>query len=90
MIAAALAEAHGYEQVGLGYAHYVKRSATVEGTPLEAFCGHVFVPTRDETKLPVCPECQAIYDGNDLEVGSPAGPDHRAQRMSRGGRTTRS
>ncbi len=48
------------------FAHYVKKSAilpsTVEGTPLEALCGKKWIPTRDPSKFPVCPECKEIYE----------------------------
>lgn len=36
--------------------------ARVTGTPLEALCGHVWVPERDPRNLPVCPKCREIYD----------------------------
>jgi Protein of unknown function (DUF3039) len=36
--------------------------ARVEGTPLTALCGYVFVPQRDPKSLPVCPKCKEIYD----------------------------
>jgi hypothetical protein len=53
------------------YAHYVKRDSIVDavvfGNAVEALCGYVWVPSRDPKSLPVCPECQAIYDGNDAE-----------------------
>ena len=49
------------------FSHYVVRSkltgAMVEGTPLQALCGKVWVPSRDPQKYPVCPECKEIYDG---------------------------
>lgn len=35
--------------------------ARVEGTPLEALCGHVWVPSRDPKQLPVCEKCKEIY-----------------------------
>lgn len=48
------------------FAHYVVRNkltgALVEGTPLQALCGKVWVPSRDPNRYPVCPECQEIYD----------------------------
>lgn len=37
-------------------------AARVEGTPLEALCGHVWVPSRDPRVLPVCQPCRDIYD----------------------------
>ena len=36
--------------------------ARVFGTPLEALCGHVWVPSRDPKQLPVCEECKSIYE----------------------------
>jgi Protein of unknown function (DUF3039) len=36
--------------------------ARIEGTPLTALCGYVFVPQRDPKSLPVCPKCKEIYD----------------------------
>ena len=35
--------------------------ARVNGTPVEALCGHVWVPARDP-KQPVCQACTEIYD----------------------------
>ena len=34
----------------------------VEGTPLEALCGHVWVPSRDPKQLPVCQRCKDVYE----------------------------
>lgn len=49
------------------FSHYVVRNklteAMVEGSPLTALCGKVWVPSRDPKKYPVCPECKEIYDG---------------------------
>ena len=36
--------------------------ARIEGTPLTALCGHVFVPQRDPKSLPICGKCKEIYD----------------------------
>lgn len=35
--------------------------ARVNGTPLEALCGAIFVPSQDPTKLPRCEPCQDAY-----------------------------
>ena len=35
----------------------------VEGTPVVALCGKVWVPSRDPQRYPVCPECKEIWDG---------------------------
>lgn len=37
-------------------------AARVNGTPLEALCGVVFVPHRDPSGLPLCQKCKEIYD----------------------------
>jgi hypothetical protein len=34
----------------------------INGTPLEALCGHVWVPSRDPRKLPMCEKCKEIYE----------------------------
>ncbi|MFM7870377.1 MAG: DUF3039 domain-containing protein, partial [Actinomycetota bacterium] len=36
--------------------------ARIEGTPLEALCGHRWIPSRDPKQLPLCEECKAIYE----------------------------
>lgn len=48
-------------------AHIVKdknkvTEAYLKGTPVEALCGHVFVPTKDPKKLPVCQMCKDLAD----------------------------
>lgn len=40
---------------------YVMR-ARVEGFPITAVCGFVWIPNKQATGLPVCDECQAIHD----------------------------
>jgi hypothetical protein len=36
--------------------------ARIYGTPVEALCGHVWVPSRDPKQLPVCEKCKSIYE----------------------------
>lgn len=36
--------------------------ARINGTPIEALCGHVWVPARDPKQLPVCQSCKEVYD----------------------------
>ncbi len=36
--------------------------ARVMGTPVEALCGHVWVPSRDPKQLPVCEKCKNVYE----------------------------
>lgn len=46
------------------FAHYVLKSeaaaAYIEGTPVRALCGKVWVPSRDPSRYPLCPECKEI------------------------------
>lgn len=36
--------------------------ARIYGTPVEALCGHVWVPSRDPGRYPMCQKCKEIYD----------------------------
>ena len=36
--------------------------ARIYGTPLEALCGHVWIPSRDSKQLPLCDKCKDIYE----------------------------
>ena len=36
--------------------------ARINGTPIEALCGFVWVPSRDPRQLPVCQACKEVYD----------------------------
>ncbi len=36
--------------------------ARVMGTPIEALCGFVWVPSRDPKQLPVCEKCKSVYE----------------------------
>lgn len=36
--------------------------ARINGTPVEALCGFVWVPSRDPKQLPICEECKGIYE----------------------------
>jgi Protein of unknown function (DUF3039) len=48
------------------FSHYAPKdkilTAMVEGTPVRALCGKVWVPSRDPNRFPVCPECKEIYE----------------------------
>ena len=48
------------------FAHYVLKDkimdSAVNGTPVIALCGKVWVPSRDPKRFPVCPECKQIYE----------------------------
>lgn len=47
------------------HCHYTHRKhiagSTIEGSAVRALCGAYFVPCRDHTDLPVCPNCQQRY-----------------------------
>ena len=49
------------------FAHYVKKEKIVEsavmGAPVVALCGKVWIPNRDPSNFPVCPQCQEIHAG---------------------------
>ena len=36
-------------------------AARIEGTPIEALCGHIWVPSRDPRQLPLCEPCKQVY-----------------------------
>ena len=36
--------------------------ARINGTPLEALCGHRWIPSRDPKQLPLCTKCKDIYE----------------------------
>jgi hypothetical protein len=36
--------------------------ARINGTPLTALCGHVWVPSRDPRQVPACQVCVDIYN----------------------------
>lgn len=48
------------------YSHFVKKdkivASAVEGTPVTALCGKVWIPNRDPQKFPVCPKCKDMMD----------------------------
>ena len=35
--------------------------ARISGTPVEALCGFVWVPSRDPKQLPICERCKEVY-----------------------------
>jgi len=48
--------------------HYAPKDkimqAMIEGTPVRALCGKIWVPSRDPERFPVCPECKEIYEND--------------------------
>lgn len=49
------------------FSHYAPADevtyALVEGVPIVALCGKVWVPHRDPQKYAVCPTCKELYEG---------------------------
>jgi hypothetical protein len=48
------------------FSHYVPKDklmqAMIDGIPVRALCGKLWVPSRDPQRFPVCPECKRIYE----------------------------
>ena len=48
------------------FAHDVSRDRIAEsrltGRPVVALCGKIWVPKRDPSQYPVCPDCQRLYE----------------------------
>lgn len=48
------------------FSHYVKHedleAAMLEGKPALALCGKKWLPTKDATRFPVCPECKDKWE----------------------------
>jgi len=47
------------------FAHYVRKAdivrSNVEGVPVQALCGKVWIPNRDPERYPVCPTCKELH-----------------------------
>lgn len=47
------------------FAHYVSKEdmleAYVNGKPVVALCGKIWVPSKDPEKFPICPACKEIH-----------------------------
>ena len=47
------------------FAHYVEKAKIVEsavtGEPVKALCGKVWIPNRDHSRFPICPDCEKIH-----------------------------
>jgi hypothetical protein len=50
------------------FSHYAPKDqimqAMVEGTPVRALCGKLWVPSRDPQRFPVCPVCKDLYENH--------------------------
>lgn len=48
------------------FAHYAPKDeiteALINGTPIMALCGKVWVPSRNPENFQMCPECKEVYD----------------------------
>ena len=48
------------------FAHYAEAEeitrALVEGIPIVAMCGKIWIPTRAPDSFPICPRCKEMYD----------------------------
>lgn len=48
------------------FAHYVPKAqleaAIFDGTSCLALCGKTWLPTKDATRYPVCPECKDVFE----------------------------
>lgn len=48
------------------WSHYVRKEdimrSAVDGVPVKALCGKVWVPGRDPEKYPVCPSCKDMMN----------------------------
>lgn len=59
------------------FSHYVPKAklteAMVNGTPVVALCGKIWVPSRNPERFPVCPLCKEIWES--MQPGSNKGPD---------------
>ena len=56
--------------------HYVRKDdldkAILDGIPIRALCGKLWLPTKDANRFPVCKDCQQIMDevvGSNLPEG---------------------
>ena len=47
-------------------AHYAESASVVEGyvmgTPVEALCGKIFIPSKNPERSKICPICKEIAD----------------------------
>jgi len=48
------------------FAHFVEKAKIVEsavtGEPVKALCGKIWVPGRDPSRFPICPDCKKIHE----------------------------
>lgn len=48
------------------FSHYVRKEALekaiFDGIPTRALCGKLWLPTKDPSRFPVCPECKEVWE----------------------------
>ena len=48
------------------FSHYVRKEKILEsavtGKPVRALCGKKWLPNSNPDRVPVCPNCKAVYD----------------------------
>lgn len=48
------------------FAHYAEAASVTEGyvmgTPVQALCGKIFIPSKNPERLKLCPTCKEIVD----------------------------
>jgi hypothetical protein len=59
------------------FSHFVPKAklmeALVNGTPVQALCGKVWIPFHNPDRYPTCPVCQEIWEH--MPDGVDKGPD---------------
>lgn len=46
----------------------VAAEAIIEGTPVRALCGKVWVPSRDPNRYPICPSCREVAESRGWNI----------------------
>jgi len=48
------------------FSHYAEKAeileAMVNGVPIVALCGKIWIPSRDPSKFPLCPVCKELHN----------------------------
>ncbi len=61
------------------FSHYAPKEkimlAMIEGTPVRALCGKLWVPSRDPKRFPVCPACKEIFEDPNRAYDGPEKSD---------------
>lgn len=70
--------AHVVKQTPGKAATEVVMEARLYGYPVQALCGHTFIPQKDATRLPMCSKCKELVDAA-LASGNEGGSDRIEQ-----------